>query len=91
MLAITDGGNAAYLAAGGKTFRYVLKKIQVVSALGCGDTCSAVLLSELLNGKSAPEAFACGLAAASANCLTPRAGEFSDADREGLMPDMVEL
>lgn len=91
VLAITDGGNAAYLAAGGKTYRYDLKKIEVVSALGCGDTCSAVLLSELLDGRDAVEAFACGLAAASANCLTPRAGEFSNADCAALMPEIVEL
>ncbi len=90
VLAITDGASSAYLAAGGKVWRYAIPRIEVVSALGAGDTCSAVTLSELLNGRPAVDAFACGLAAASANCLSPRAGEFDDRDAERLMPTVTE-
>ncbi|MBQ6351887.1 MAG: hypothetical protein IJJ28_01295, partial [Lentisphaeria bacterium] len=90
-LAITDGGSGAYLAAGGRRWRYTIPRIEVVSALGAGDTCSAVTLSELLNGRPAVEAFACGLAAASANCLSPRAGEFDPAAVARLMPQVAEL
>ncbi|KAI8320423.1 Ribokinase-like protein [Martensiomyces pterosporus] len=43
----------------------------VLNPLGAGDTCSAVLLNLLLDGKSIVEAFALGLAAASASCLVP--------------------
>ena len=91
VLAITDGAAAAYLAAAGKTWRYAIPHIEVVSALGAGDTCSAVTLSEFLNGKSAIDAFACGLAAASANCLSARAGEFDNADAARLMPTVEAL
>ena len=91
VLAITDGAAAAYLAAAGKTWRYAIPYIKVVSALGAGDTCSAVTLSEFLNGKSAIDAFACGLAAASANCLSARAGEFDNADAARLMPTVEAL
>ena len=91
VLAITDGAAAAYLAAGGGMWRYAIPHIEVVSALGAGDTCSAVTLSEFLNGRSAVEAFRCGLAAASANCLSPRAGEFDDSDVEKLLPTVEAL
>ena len=91
VFAITDGAGAAYLASGGKIWRYAIPRIEVVSALGAGDTCSAVTLSEFLGGKTVVEAFACGLAAASANCLSPRAGEFDNADAARLMPQITEL
>ena len=91
VLAITDGAASAYLGANGEIWRCAIPRIEVVSALGAGDTCSAVTLSELLNGRSAVEAFACGLAAASANCLSPRAGEFDDREAEKLMPTVGKL
>ena len=91
VLAITDGAAAAYLAAAGQMWRYAIPRIEVVSALGAGDTCSAVTLSEFLNGRTVVDAFACGLAAASANCLSPRAGEFDNADAERLLPTVEKL
>ncbi|PIA19702.1 Ribokinase-like protein [Coemansia reversa NRRL 1564] len=42
---------------------------QLLNPLGAGDTCSAIMLSFLLDGIPAVEAFAQGLAAASASCL----------------------
>ena len=91
ILAITDGADAAYLAGRGKLYRYRIPRISVVSALGAGDTCSAVLLSGLLTGQAPHLAFAGALAAASANCLSATAGKFSNADCAELMPDIEEL
>ena len=91
ILAITDGASAAYLASGGKFYRYHIPRISVVSALGAGDTCSAVLLSGILTGQAPHLAFAEALAAASANCLSATAGEFSNADCAKLMPQIEEL
>ncbi len=86
VLAITDGGNGAFLAEAGRIWRYSIPEIKVVSPLGAGDTCSAVMLSELLAGKPTAESFACALAAASANCLSARAGEFDNAAAAKLLP-----
>ena len=91
VLAITDGAGQAYLAAQGTMWRYTIPRIEVVSALGAGDTCSAVSMSGIVNGKAAVEAFADGLAAASANCLSPRAGEFAVADMKRLAPTVEAL
>ena len=91
VLAITDGAGQAYLAAQGQVWRYTIPRIEVVSALGAGDTCSAVSMSGIVNGKAAVEAFADGLAAASANCLSPRAGEFAVADMKRLAPTVEAL
>ena len=91
VLAITDGASSAYLAGKGKLYRYHIPRISVVSALGAGDTCSAVLLSELLTGREPHLAFADALAAASANCLSATAGEFSAADCGALMPRIEQL
>ena len=91
VLAITDGAGQAYLAAEGNVRRYTIPRIEVVSALGAGDTCSAVTLSEFLGGRTIVDAFACGLAAASANCLSARAGEFANSDAERLLPSVEQL
>ncbi|KAJ2080701.1 hypothetical protein H4R24_002892 [Coemansia sp. RSA 988] len=45
------------------------KESRLLNPLGAGDTCSAIMLSLLLEDMSAVEAFAQGLAAASASCL----------------------
>ena len=75
--AITDGANPAWLLQNGKTIPLPVPAVEVVNPLGAGDTCSAVFFARMLEGKSAHEAFADGLAAASASCLTNLAGEFS--------------
>ncbi|KAJ1961217.1 hypothetical protein GGI12_003370 [Dipsacomyces acuminosporus] len=41
----------------------------VLNPLGAGDTCNAIFLNTLLEGRPVVEAFALGLAAASASCL----------------------
>ena len=84
--AITDGEKQAYLLAPASPAPsplstvpctlYPVPSVEAVNPLGAGDTCSAVLFTNLLEGKQLREAFAEALAAASASCLTNRAGNF---------------
>lgn len=82
--AITDGAGDALLCDGRRLHRYHLPKLErIVNSIGCGDTANAVLSVELLAGAAPVEAFADALAAATANCLSVRCGEFEPADRAG--------
>ena len=77
-VAATDGPNKAYLSDESGIWTYKLPKLKCVeSPLGAGDTCAAVTLSEFMAGTPAQEAFAFGLAAASASCLTRDCAVFS--------------
>ena len=77
LAAITAGGGKAYLADKLDIYTFTVPKSpQVVNPVGSGDTASAVLLSELVNNTSPEQAFAKALAAASANCLTMKCGEY---------------
>jgi 1-phosphofructokinase family hexose kinase len=70
-VAITAGPETAYLADRSAFYSFelpVLEKIE--NPLGAGDTTAAVFFSEYLKGTALPEAFARGLAAASASCLS---------------------
>jgi len=79
--AITDGAGKAYASNGKRLAAYAIPRLeQVVNPIGCGDTASAVLMSELLNGTDPFEAFKLALAAASANCLSAFSGSYSPAD-----------
>lgn len=76
-VAVTDGPGKAYLASGDKLYTYELPVLdKIVTSLGCGDTNASIFLSEYLAGTPVEEAFANGLAAASANCLRPMCGDF---------------
>ena len=76
-VAVTDGPGKAYLTCGGKLYIYELPVMdKIISSLGCGDTNAAIFLSEYLAGASIEKAFASGLAAASANCLSTMCGDF---------------
>ena len=55
---------------------YPVPSVEAVNPLGAGDTCSAVFFERILEGHAPREAFADALAAASASCLTNRAGCF---------------
>lgn len=80
IFAVTNGPDQATLSANGVFYEFSLPEIQVVNPLGAGDTASAVM-SALMAEKSDPaEAFKLALAAASANCLTATAGDFSMND-----------
>ena len=85
--AITDGPGDAFASDGVSIARYTLPPLAyVASPLGCGDTASAVLLSELCSGTELFPAFQRALAAASANCLNPTPGNFSPDEAEKLLP-----
>jgi len=80
--AITDGAGDALLCDDRHLHRYHLPKLErIVNSIGCGDTANAVLSAELLAGAAPVDAFAEALAAATANCLSVRCGEFDPADR----------
>ena len=84
-VAVTDGPQKAYLACADKLYIYELPLLEkVISTLGCGDSNASIFLSEYLARTSIEESFARGLAAASANCLTPRCGDFIKESAEVL-------
>ncbi len=75
--AITDGPGKSYLLFEHKIYEYTLPKLEkVVNAIGCGDTASAVLLSEFMDSGDAVEAFKMALGCASGNCLSVKCGEY---------------
>ena len=80
-LAVTDGKNPAFIAENGKEIDSLPVPVveNPVNPIGSGDTCSGVMLSEIVSGSSLREAFCCGLAAASANCLTEDPATFDCA------------
>ena len=84
-VAVTDGPGKAYLAGNGKLHTYELSKLdKIVSSLGCGDTNASIFFSEYLAGTPPEKAFAYGLAAASANCLSATCGDFIKETAEQL-------
>ena len=76
IFAITNGPDNASLSDGRSIWSFQLPETEVVNPLGSGDTAAAVMSALTAIGESAPEAFRQALAAASANCQTPIAGEF---------------
>ncbi|MBE6375240.1 MAG: hypothetical protein E7050_02135 [Lentisphaerae bacterium] len=77
IFAVTDGENFATLSIEKSLWKYGLPSVSVVNPLGAGDTASAVMSGALVSGISPQESFRLALAAASANCQTPTAGEYS--------------
>jgi fructose-1-phosphate kinase PfkB-like protein len=77
-VAVTAGAEQAYFYDGTTLFNYQLPKIDhIISSLGAGDTCSAIFACRLLEGLEPHRAFASGLAAASASCLTDSCAKFA--------------
>lgn len=69
--AITDGPKKSYLLFNHKIYEYELPALdKIVNAIGCGDTASAVLISEFTDSQDAVQAFKAALGCASANCLS---------------------
>lgn len=88
-LAITNGPRQAFLFERGRYWVYHLAELpQVENPIGAGDTCAGVMLLRLLEGDRAVEAFAWGLAAASASCLHMEGAEFSPAEMQDLREGM---
>ena len=78
---ITDGsGRACWADADGFYFMELPPTVSpVVNPIGCGDTASAVLTSELVNGRDGCAAMAAALGAAMANTASVLCGEFDPA------------
>lgn len=77
ILGVTAGAGCAYLGTGDGIFRYQLPRIEKLdNPIGAGDTVSAVFLKEYVDGTAPVEAFARGLSAASASCMTSEAAVF---------------
>lgn len=75
--AITDGPSRAFIAWHGTIHRIAIPELDsICNPLGAGDVCSGVMLSELLAGADPAQAFAAGLAAACASCLTQHVAEY---------------
>ena len=90
LLALTDGADTAYLyAASGHAWRLHVPTLAVKNAIGAGDVCTAIFLHELavaarvsggwgsVDGETAAEAFAWGLAAACARCMHEAPTDFT--------------
>ncbi|MBS1368399.1 MAG: hypothetical protein HPZ91_00440 [Lentisphaeria bacterium] len=86
--AVTAGAGSATFSDRIRVCRYTNPKLAVVNPLGAGDTASAVLSSCLAAGSEPAEAFRTALAAASANCLTDRAGSFLSGAMEEILPQI---
>ena len=75
--AITDGAGKTYLLDRHEIYEYTLPALaEIVNAIGCGDTASAVMLSEYLYSGNAVESCRMASACASANCLSMKCAEF---------------
>lgn len=87
--AVTNGPDAATFSGGGRLFRYAIPRLEhVISPLGAGDTATAVFASCLLDGMAEAEAFRVALSAASANCLSARAGEFDPVEQRKILENL---
>lgn len=87
--AITDGPGKAFAFDGRRFAVYALPVLaKVANPIGCGDTASAVLLSELCAGNDLFEGFRQALAAASANCLNSTPGHFLPEEAAELLPEV---
>ena len=75
--AITDGPDRAYLLFNHSFYEYTLPALdKIVNAIGCGDTASAVLISEFMTSHDAVAAFRMALGCASANCMSMLCAEY---------------
>lgn len=90
LAAITDGENEAFCSDGKRLMVYRLPRLEkVVNPIGCGDTASAVWMSELVNGSDPFEAFRIALGAASANCMSAFPGSFVPAEAAAIAAAIV--
>lgn len=86
-LAITDGPSAAYLRRGtGEMWKLTIPAVQgVVNPIGAGDCVTGVMVAALVAGDQLVDAFAKGLAAASASCKEMQGAVYNQADFEALL------
>ncbi len=83
-LGVTDGAADGWLLGPGmaRPEAFSIPRVEnPVNPLGAGDTASGVFFAQLLDGKTAKDAFQNALQAASLSCLTRIAGEFDNEQR----------
>ena len=88
-LLLTDGPDTAWVFEPDSTWQIQPPRIHVLNPIGAGDTCAGVTMARWLHGDSLPTAFAAGLAAASASCLTLTGGQFDPAEAQRLAAEAV--
>lgn len=89
--AITDGAGCAYASDGRILAKYHIPVLpEVANPIGCGDTASAIFLSELLCGNDFVSAFRAALGGASANAESWVPAEF-DAVRARELATAVKV
>ena len=91
LAAITDGPGKAYASDGKVLASYQIPELtDIVSPIGCGDTASALFLSELLSGNDFVAAFQTALGGASANTESRIPAEFC-VDRARELAALVKV
>lgn len=90
IIAVTGGAENAWLMSESRLYHFIPPKINLVNPLGAGDTASAVLLLEILNGAAPVQAFAAAIAAASASCETMNCADY-DKNRALELLDQVKI
>ena len=90
---ITAGAEQVYLQDHEKIYRATVPPVDpVINPIGCGDTFGGVFLAQYLQSGDLLTAFRYGIAAGSANCLTPLCGDFRLSDLGQLLQNIkVEL
>ncbi len=90
LVAVTRGGKRAFLV--GRDFVYAADppKIEVVSAVGSGDSFLGAFLLALYRGLGYEEAFRWGIAAGAATAMVPGTGLMKKEDFEKIL-DMVQV
>ena len=71
---ITGGPRGAVIADGVSVWEAAPPTIEVVSAVGSGDSLTAAFAWALINGYTLPDALALGVAAGAANAMTEASG-----------------
>lgn len=90
-VAITAGKDCAYIGSRDGITKISVPQIDnAVNPIGAGDTCSGVFFSEYLSGKALPEAFASGLCAATASCMTGTPAGF-EKEKALYLKDMIKF
>jgi fructose-1-phosphate kinase PfkB-like protein len=88
-LGVTAGGGEAYLFGREASWRFRIPHLPVVvNPIGAGDTVSAIFLLHLREGVAPEQAFAHGLAAATASCQSMIGADFDKSEVQGILANV---
>jgi tagatose 6-phosphate kinase len=82
---VTDGSRETVASDGKSFWKISTPKVDVVSAIGSGDSFAAGLTAGIAQGQPVPDACKLAAACGSANAMTNRAGHLSKADVDRLI------